>query len=225
MFAKKNNFLLVEGQALAYVQIDFSSIEEFLARMSRARRKDIRRKLKSRHLLDIDVVPIGHVIFEDDRFVNELYELYLNVYHQSNIHFDKLSESFFKGILREKDDSGVVFIYRADGHVIGYNICFIKDDLLIDKYVGFLYPQARQYNLYMVSWFYNLEYAAARGLRCYVAGWTDPEIKRYLGASFTLTRHAVYIRNPVLRKLLGYFKHLFEADHNWYVNRAVPDNS
>ena len=38
-------FVMVEGQALAYVPIDFESIDAFLARMSHARRKNIRRKL------------------------------------------------------------------------------------------------------------------------------------------------------------------------------------
>jgi uncharacterized protein len=87
--------------------------------------------------------------------------------------------------------------------------------MLLDKYVGFAYPQAREFNLYFVSWFHNLEYALERGLKCYVAGWTDPEIKRHLGARFTFTHHAVYIRNPWLRRLLSHFKHHFEADSQW----------
>ena len=66
-----------------------------------------------------------------------------------------------------------------------------------------------------MSWFHNLEYALAHGFRYYVAGWTDPEIKRELGARFTFTEHAVYVRNPVLRTLLRPFKRLFEADRRW----------
>jgi predicted N-acyltransferase len=64
-----------------------------------------------------------------------------------------------------------------------------------------------------VSWFQNLEYALERGLRCYVAGWTDPEVKRDLGAAFTHTQHAVYVRNPVLRALLKPFRRLFETGY------------
>jgi len=50
------------------------------------------------------------------------------------------------------------------------------------------------------------------GLRHYIAGWTDPEIKRYLGAKFTFTRHAVYVRNPLLRAILRRFSSAFESD-------------
>jgi len=38
-----SGFVLMEGQALAYVPIDFNSIDEFLARFSRVRRKNLHR--------------------------------------------------------------------------------------------------------------------------------------------------------------------------------------
>ncbi|TAJ16501.1 MAG: GNAT family N-acetyltransferase, partial [Rugosibacter sp.] len=59
-------------------------------------------------------------------------------------------------------------------------------------------------------------YALEQGLRYYVAGWTDPEIKRHLGASFTFTCHAVYIRNALLRQAMRPFKRLFESDRRWH---------
>jgi len=95
---------------------------------------------------------------------------------------------------------------------VGWNLCFVHGGKLIDKYIGFAYPQARQHNLYFVSWMVNLEYAVAHGLQFYVAGWTDPEVKAQLGARFTFTRHAVYIRNPLLRALGRRCAHWFESD-------------
>ena len=83
--------------------------------------------------------------------------------------------------------------------------------MLVDKYVGFAYPQARENNLYALSWMHNLEYARMLGVKRYVAGWTDAEAKRQLGARFTLTWHAVRPRNPVLRWLLGRMRGLFEG--------------
>jgi predicted N-acyltransferase len=213
--------VLVEGQALAYVPVDFTSTEEYLARQSRARRKDIRRKLRSAAHLEIEAIPTGDPRFQDEALPAAFYELYLNVYRQSEIHFDLLTAAFFKTLLQSADSDGVVFVYRAGGEMIGYNLCLVADDRLLDKYVGFLYPQARDYNLYTVSWFHNLEYALTHGLRCYVAGWTDPEIKRHLGARFTQTRHAVYVRNPVLRGILTPFKRFFEMDRQWQT-RHVP---
>jgi predicted N-acyltransferase len=205
--------VLLEGQSLAYVPIDFNSVDEFLARRSHARRKNLRRKLKSIPQLTIETIAAGDVRFLDEILLAELYALYLNVYHQSEIHFDLLTASFFRAVLQDAGANGVLFAYRLNGGLIGYNLCFRENGMLLDKYVGFAYPQARENNLYAVSWFHNLEYALANGLRCYVAGWTDPEVKRELGATFTRTRHAVYVRNPVLRGLLTPVRRLFETGY------------
>jgi hypothetical protein len=58
-------FVMVEGQALAYVPITFASIEEFLSSRSESRRKNIRRKLKSRTSLQIESIPTGDPRFRD----------------------------------------------------------------------------------------------------------------------------------------------------------------
>lgn len=208
-------FVLLEGQALAYVPIDFSSTDDFLGRMSHARRKSLRRKLKSTADLAIDAIPTGDARFDDETFLKTLYELYLNVYRQSDIHFDLLTPAFFRAVLQDGGLPGIVFVYRAAGELIGYNLCVREHEMLIDKYVGFVYPQARDYNLYAVSWFHNLDYALTHGLRYYVAGWTDPEVKRTLGARFSWTQHAVYVRNPIVRGLLTLFKRFFESDSQW----------
>jgi hypothetical protein len=208
-------FVLVEGQALAYVPIDFASTDEYLGRLSHARRKNLRRKLRSRAAIDVEELKTGDPRFLDDDFLATLYALYLNVYRQSEIHFDLLTPAFFRAVLQDASTSGIVFLYRSAGDLLGYNFCVSNDGMLIDKYVGFVYPQARDANLYAVSWFHNLEYAARHDFRCYVAGWTDPEVKRSLGARFTFTRHAVYVRNPIVRALLRPFRRFFESDRQW----------
>lgn len=213
---KSAGFVMVEGQALAYVPMDFASIDDYIARLSSGRRRDIRRKLRSRGELAIESVPLGAERFQNSRVLDEYYALYLNVFRQSEVHFDLLSPAFFRDVLQDASTGGVSFEYRHQGALIGYNLCFVADGKLIDKYVGFRYPEARDLNLYFVSWFHNLAYALERGLTHYVAGWTDPEIKAYLGASFTLTRHAVYVRNAVLRSILRRFTAWFERDSTWH---------
>ena len=214
-------WVLLQGQALAYVPVDFASTDEYLARLSSGRRRDIRRKLRARSELQVEALPTGDPGFADAALLEEFYALYLAVYAQSEIHFDRLSPEFFRAMLRDGDSGGVVFVYRHDGRMIGYNICFVAHGNLLDKYVGFRYPQARQYNLYFVSWMHNLDYACAHGLRHYIAGWTDPEIKAYLGASFTFTRHAVHVRNPLLRAVVRRIAGRFESDRQWQSGNPI----
>lgn len=207
-------FVLLEGQALAWVPIDFASTDDYIAALSRGRRRDLKRKLRSRADLDVAIVPTGDAFAGDDA-VDALYALYRNVYAQSEVHFDLLGRDFFAAVLRDAGSGGVVFQYRHAGRLIGWNLCYERGDLFVDKYMGLLYPDAREHNLYAVSWIENLAYARGRGLRRYVAGWTDPEVKAHLGARFTFTRHAVYPRSALLRFVLRRLAPLFEGDRAW----------
>ncbi|MEN9705030.1 MAG: hypothetical protein RLZZ393_909 [Pseudomonadota bacterium] len=203
-------FVLLDGMSLAWVPLDVAAVEEHVARLSANARSNVRRKLKSRSQLRIDVVPAGSAWFDDDAVVAGLYRLYVNVYEQSAVHFDLLQEAFFRKVLRDPGNGGVLFVYRHDGEVIGWKLCFEHGGMLLDKYVGFSYPQSRDHNLYVVSWFHCIEYALSRGLTHMVDGWTDARIKRYLGARITRTRHAVHARNrlvhAVLRRMAGHFE-------------------
>lgn len=114
----------------------------------------------------------------------------------------------------------MVFCYRHDGELVGYNICLEHGGMLIDKYIGLRYPQARELDLYFVSWFVNLEHALERGLRFYVAGWTDPEVKAGLGARFTFTRHLVWV-NPILRRILYMFRHCLSPTQRPWARRRL----
>jgi len=216
-------YVLLEGQALAWVPIDFASGDEYLSRLSSGRRKNIRRKLRSRADLDIEIVRTGDARFDDETTLREFYTLFDNVYAQSEIHFDRLSEDFFRALLRDARSDGVVFLYRHAGRMIGWNLCYEEGGKLIDKYIGFAYPQAREHNLYFVSWMHNLDYARQRGLTHYVAGWTDPQVKSFLGARMTFTRHAVYARNPLLRALLRRLGSHFESDRQWQATAEAAD--
>jgi len=212
----RQGFVLLEGQALAYVPIDFGSLDEYLARLSSSRRSNLRRKLRSRPLLRIECIPTG-AAFADDARVDAFYALYAQVHAQSDVHFDRQTRSFFADVLRDGSSGGLVFEYRhaeTDG-LVGWNLCYEYDGRLVDKYIGLSYPAAREVNLYFVSWMVNLEYALERGLSAYVAGWTDPEVKRSLGARFTWTGHAVHVRHPLLRALARRFAGRFESDRRW----------
>lgn len=210
--AVERGFIQVEGQALAYLPLDFGSLEGYFAKLSPGRRKDLRRKMKTRETIDVEILRIGDSRFTNKEFQDELYAMYLEVYEQSQIHFDLLSPAFFAALLSSPEIEGVVVCYWHRGVLAGYNICLIHNGLFIDKYIGFRYPLARELNLYFVSWLENLEIAMRSGCSTYVAGWTDPEVKAALGARFTFTRHLVWVRNPVLRRILYPLRHFFESD-------------
>ncbi|WP_126538024.1 GNAT family N-acetyltransferase [Aerosticca soli] len=199
---KRQGWIDVEGQALAYLSLDFNDVQAYLARLSASRRKDLRRKLRAIDRLEVDIIPTGDDRFHKPEVLADFYALYRNVYAQSQVHFDLLSMDFFRALLQDANNRGIVFVYRHHGEMIGWNLCYEYSGKLIDKYIGLAYPAARENNLYFVSWIRNIDYALSRGLRHYVAGWTDATVKRDLGASFTMTRHLVHVRSSLLRGLL-----------------------
>ena len=211
-----HGFVLVEGQALAWVPIDFADEDAYLARLSRGARRDIRRKLRSRGDIQVEIARTGSAAFADKALVARMLDLYDQVYAQSEIHFDRLSDAFLRVLLCDADSHGVVFLYRHAGRLIGWNLCYIHAGNLVDKYVGFAYPEARRHNLYALSWMHNLDFARRNGLGKYIAGWTDPAVKAHLGARFTFTRHAVRPRSRLLRFALRRMAGHFESDRHWY---------
>jgi len=204
--------VLLDGMPLAWVPIDFDSEEDYLTRFSRSRRKEIKRKLRSRADLRIEAWPTGSAVFEDAVLRARIHALYENVYAQSEIHFDHLTPDFLDAVLHDGGNGGVVFAYFHGEDLIGWNLCYEHAGKLVDKYIGLAYPAAREHNLYFVSWMENLAYARRRDLSHYIAGWTDTAVKRQLGARFCLTRHAVYVRNPLLRAVFRRIAHHFESE-------------
>ena len=210
--ARDKGYIILEGEALAYNDIDFSDEDEYLSRLSAARRKNIRRKMRSRGVLDVSVLPLGDGFFNNDAVTNELYALFRQVYDNSPTHFDLLTQEYLTALVRAKDIPGVVFRYAEGGETIGYNICLTSGNTLIDKTIAMNYARSRDVNLYHVSWMENLRYARTHGYARYVSGCTAVGTKASLGASFTMTRHLVWVRNPLLRRLLAACRGIFEAD-------------
>ena len=152
-------FVELEGMPLAWVAIDFDSLDGYLGRLSSSRRKNIRRKLRSRDDLQVDCIATGDPALADPRLQVELYALYLGVYAQSAVHFDQLDLPYFQYLLADSQGQGRMFLYRHQGQLIGWNLCYVHAGKLVDKYIGLAYPQSREHNLYAVSWMHNLEYA------------------------------------------------------------------
>ncbi len=203
-------FFMVEGLPLAYVPIDFTDVNTYLGRLPKSARRYVQRRLRSRERMTVQRIATGEA-FADDALVAAYYALYREVHDNSDIRFDCLTLPFFAALLRNETSGGFVFEYRhaESGDLLGWNLCFEVGGRLVDKYVGLSYPASREMNLYFVSWIVNLEYALERGLSHYVAGVTAGEVKTLLGASFTPTRHAVYVRNPLLRLFMRRFSHWF----------------
>jgi hypothetical protein len=71
--------------------------------------------------------------------------------------------------------------YDAD-KIVAFNLCLIKGDTFIDKFIGFDYAVAHKYHLYFTTFCHNLEFCIKNNIRFYQPGTTDYYPKLRLGA-------------------------------------------
>ena len=181
------------------IELNFKSMEEYLLKLGGQTRKDLRRKIKKAQAEGpIEVRVVDHVT----EIVDEIYALYLNTYNAGTVHFEKLTKDFFINISQNMAGTKF-FLYYVNGRLAAFNLCFLHNDTLIDKFIGFDYALARRYNLYFFSWYFNIEWCLNNNVRLYQVGQTDYEAKLRLGGKLiplhVLARHNNTIMNSLLR--------------------------
>lgn len=173
-----NGFHRVNCQSHAQMQIDFGSVEEFLGRLSKAARKDLRRKMR--------VAPEVRVIRSRDisAYLEKIYDLYLETLARSPMAFGAYNRSFFEKIC-ERVPGAEYTLYFVQEELIAFNLIVVKQDAMMDKNFCMDYRLGRQYNLYVLSWLENLRTCVERGIHLYYAGQGGEKTKVHLGATVT----------------------------------------
>lgn len=192
--AEECGFLPVEGEELGYLELDFDSTDALLARLPQRHRQRLRRNLKGR-----EAIRIREIRGRDTpaNLVARLYRLYENVYEASDERFDKYSMEYFRALFNDLHDEGRLWLYEVDDELIGFTFGLAVADTFLFKMTGLDYERSREHRVYFVAWFHMLERCIQDGLRWFVAGGFNADVKSYLGARFATTHHLVRFRNPL----------------------------
>ncbi len=198
---KSRLFFKLESLPSVIMDLDFKSMDEYMGSLKPSRRKDFRRKLKKAHRADIRI----EVAEDVKNIIEDIYRLYLNTYNAGAVKFEKLTKDFFLNISRNMNGRAKFFLYYVNGRLGAFNLCFIHEDLFIDKFIGFDYDISYEHNLYFVSWYNNIEWALKNGMRYYQVGQTDYDPKIKLGGKpvslYAYARHRNVAYNFILRYL------------------------
>ena len=190
-----NTFHRAKCQSCARMPIDFKTLEEFLARLSRAARKDLRRKMR--------VAPEVRVIRSRNisPFLDRIYNLYRATVERSPMAFGAHNRLFFEKIC-ERVPGAEYTLYFVREELAAFNLLVVKQEAMVDKNFCMDYELGRKYNLYVLSWLENIRTCVERKIPLYYAGQGAEETKAHLGAtfipSFILFKH----RRPVFDRLL-----------------------
>jgi predicted N-acyltransferase len=193
------NYSTLEGMATAWMPIDFTDIDAYFARLSKETRKDMRRKLKTAEAIRIeerteieDVLPQIVALYRDTRARSE---------HQ----FEELTADYFRNVMRSMPGRTFCTLYYHGEELLGANLLLRDGETLLDKFFCMDGVRGREFNLYFLSWFTNLNYCLAHRLTRYQSGQAGYETKLRLGSQLSLNwmrfRHRHRFVNHLLKRI------------------------
>ena len=199
-------FSTFPGMPTAWLDIDFTSIDEYLGRLSFSARKDMRRKLRSLHRLRVEYrTDINGVL-------PEIMTLYYDTRNRSEWQFEELTPGYFQGVLAHMPERSFCTLYYAEDQLLAANLLIHDGRTLIDKFFCMNGKLGREYHLYFLSWFTNIRYCLEHSFTRYQSGQAYYENKLRLGSR--LTRNTIYFkhRNFFAQGLLRFAAPLLSAD-------------
>jgi hypothetical protein len=170
-------FNRVQYRSCARLSIDFSSIEEYLSRLSRGARKDVRRKMRA--ALQIRVVRSRTAA----PFLDRIYSLYLETVSRGPMSLGVHSRLFFEKIC-ERVPGAEYMLYFVQEELVAFNLLIVKQAAMVDIFFCMDYGLGRANNLYVVSWLENIRTCLERDIPFYYAGQGTEKTKAHLGATF-----------------------------------------
>jgi predicted N-acyltransferase len=170
-------------------------LEEFLARFSRAARKDLRRKMRASH--EVRVIRCRTI----SPFLDRIYKLYLETVARGPVALGAHNRSFFEKIC-ERVPGAEYTLYFVQEELAAFNLLVTKQEVMVDKYFCMDHELGRKHNLYVVSWFENVRTCVERKIPLYCAGQGAEKTKAHLGAMFVPNFILFKHRQPVFDRLL-----------------------
>jgi hypothetical protein len=190
-----NQFNRVQCLPCARLPITFDSLEGYLSRLSRATRKDLRRKMRVSH--EVTVIRSRSI----SPFLDRIYELYLETVERCPMAFGVHNRLFFEAFC-DRIPGAEYTLYFVQEELAAFNLLLVTQQAMVDKYFCMDYALGRKYHLYFLSWLENVRYCAEQNIPLYHAGQGAEATKAHLGSTFIpgfiLFKH----RRPVVDRLL-----------------------
>lgn len=190
--------------SLPVAVLDLGGYDEagYLASLSPATRKDLKRKLKSRARLRIE-----HRSGIDgiDGIAAEIDALYDSTRRNSQVRygaFEDLPDGYFRNVARTQPDRTRFVLYWVGDRLAAFNLLLVQPDRVIDKFLGMAYPLAREHNLYAVSWMENVRFAMESRRPLLQVGQTAYASKLRFGSHLAPSTNFVHCRTGALNQII-----------------------
>ena len=193
---------------IALLDIRFDSLDGYLATLSPATRKDLRRKMKASAELRVEWRS------NVDDIIDDVMRLYRATLAHAALSFEELTADFFRAVLRELGPRASCATYWLGDRLVAFNLVLHDSTLLLDKFLGMDYAVARRYNLYYVTWLHNVRYCIEHGLQTYQAGQGLHREKLRLGCRLSPNWLWYRHRSRVADAVFARFERWFQLDRD-----------
>jgi len=185
-------YAAMPGVPCQVVPIRHDHLESYLESLSKATRKDMRRKLR-------EAEPVVILRPLDPRpWLDAIKVLYQRTFHAAEFTFGEHRRLYFESVMQDVPGAQYV-LYLLDGQLVAFNLVIYREQVLVDKYFCMDSDCGRQYNLYFLSWMENIRYCMENHIPLYHAGPGAEDVKARLKAESIPSEILFKHRNPFIQ--------------------------
>lgn len=193
----ERGYVRIESLPVAVLDLGQSlDLDGYLARLSRGTRRDLRRKLRRAHQVEVEWRTSITGLEDDIRALYEATRTRSNVRYGD---FEDLPGGYFERISAALPQEAMFALYRIEGVLAGFNLLLVEPDRVIDKFLGMAYPLGPDHDLYALSWLENVRLCQRTGRRYLQTGQTAYASKLRFGSALEPRAHFVKHRNVLLQ--------------------------
>lgn len=197
----QDGFAALDSLPIAVLDLCYPALDRYMASLSAATRKDIRRKLARAQAVRIehrsDIAGLE----------NEIDALYESTRRRSGLDYGELEvlpPGYFAAVSHALGPRAVFALYWIGNELAAFNLLLIEPDRVIDKFLGMRYPLARDHNLYAVSWMANVRFCLERKISILQTGQTAYASKLRFGSRLVPSKIVFWHRNRFVQWLLSH---------------------
>ena len=200
-----NGYARLPSMPMTRLPLHYQGWDEYFRTLSKATRKDLRRKFrKAERAPKIDLEIVNNIA----PYVDEIYPLYLQVHERSPLKFETLTKDYFHAISKRMPDRTRFFIWRQSGKIAAFSFCLVYNDAIYDECIGLDYSVALDLHLYFYTLRDIISWSLQKRLKYYYSNPLNYEPKLHLDCELVpldlYVRHTAALLNPIFRRMIKY---------------------
>ncbi len=200
-----NDYARIPSMPMTRLPLHFENWDEYFHTLSKATRKDLRRKFrKAGRAPKIEMA----VVTDIAPFVDEIYPLYLAVHERSPLKFETLTKDYFLAVAKRMPERARFFIWRQSGKIVAFSFCLVCGDAIYDECIGLDYSVALDLHLYFYTLRDIISWALQQRLKYYYSNPLNYEPKLHLDCELVpldlYVRHTSAVLNPIFGRVIKY---------------------